>query len=55
MRERFPGWAHRVEFWHVHDIDCGSVEEALAAIDREVEALVERIGAATVRERTSEP
>ncbi len=43
LLERFPGWAHRVEFWHVHDIDCGSVEEALAAIDREVEALVERL------------
>jgi len=43
MRERFPGWAHRAQFWHVHDIDCGSVEEALAAIDRAVEELVERL------------
>ena len=43
LRERFPGWAHRVEYWHVHDLDCCGVEEALAAIDREVEELVERL------------
>jgi protein-tyrosine phosphatase len=43
LRERFPGWAQRAQFWHVHDIDCGTVEEALAAIDREVEELVERL------------
>jgi low molecular weight protein-tyrosine phosphatase len=43
LRERFPGWAHRVEFWHVHDLDCCGVEEALEAIDREVEALIERL------------
>jgi protein-tyrosine phosphatase len=43
LEERFPGWARRVQFWHVHDVDCGSVEEALAAIDREVEALVARL------------
>jgi protein-tyrosine-phosphatase len=38
--ERFPGWAERVRFWHIHDIDCGTVEEALAGIEREVRALV---------------
>ncbi len=43
MRERFPGWAHRVEFWHVHDLDCCGVEETLAAIEREIEALVGRL------------
>ena len=43
LEERFPGWARRVQFWHVHDIDCCSVEETLAAIDREVEALVARL------------
>jgi protein-tyrosine phosphatase len=43
VEERFPGWARRVQFWHVHDIDGWSVEQTLAAIDREVEALVARL------------
>jgi protein-tyrosine phosphatase len=43
LRERFPGWAHRAQFWHVHDLDCCGVEETLTAIDREVEALIERL------------
>jgi protein-tyrosine phosphatase len=41
--ERYPGWADRVEYWHIHDVDCGTVEETLAGIAREVEALVERL------------
>lgn len=43
LRERFPGWAERVAFWHIHDIDCGTVEEALAGIEREVHELVARL------------
>jgi protein-tyrosine phosphatase len=43
LSERFPGWADRVEYWHIHDVDCGSVEEALADIGRQVEALVARL------------
>jgi protein-tyrosine phosphatase len=36
---RFPGWAERVCFWHIHDLDCGTVADALAGIEYEVEAL----------------
>jgi protein-tyrosine phosphatase len=43
LLERFARWAQRAQFWHVHDLDCCGVEETLAAIDREVEALVERL------------
>ncbi len=43
--ERFPGWEHRAEFWHIHDTDCGTVAEALAGIEREVRALVARLAA----------
>jgi protein-tyrosine phosphatase len=39
LAERFPTWADRVRFWHVHDVDAGTVEDALAGIEREVEAL----------------
>ncbi len=38
LRERFPTWAGKVEFWHVDD-----APEALGLIEREVMALVARI------------
>lgn len=43
LRERFPGWEDRVEYWHVHDIDCAAVPDTLAAIECQVEALVRRL------------
>jgi protein-tyrosine phosphatase len=43
LQSRFPAWTDRVEYWHVHDIDFGPVEEALADIEREVAALVGRL------------
>jgi protein-tyrosine phosphatase len=43
LQARFPAWAERVEYWHVHDIDYGPVAEALADIEREVTALVGRL------------
>jgi protein-tyrosine phosphatase len=45
LRERFPSWAERVRFWHIHDVDCGSVAEALAGIEREVEGLAAELRA----------
>ena len=45
LRERFPRWEERVRFWHIHDTDAGTVEEALAGIEREVRALVARLRA----------
>jgi protein-tyrosine phosphatase len=41
---KFPGWAGRVEFWQVHDIDQALPSEALPQIEREVLALLERLG-----------
>jgi protein-tyrosine phosphatase len=43
-RERFPVWEDHVRFWHIHDTDAGTVAEALAGIEREVKALVTRLG-----------
>jgi protein-tyrosine phosphatase len=48
LHERFPGWAERVRFWHIHDIDSGTVEEALAGLEREVMALAAELRAAGV-------
>jgi predicted translation initiation factor SUI1 len=38
LQERFPGWAEKIEFWHVD-----GASEALALIEREVMGLVARI------------
>jgi protein-tyrosine phosphatase len=38
LRERFPAWAEKVEFWHVDD-----APEVLGLIEREVMGLVARI------------
>jgi hypothetical protein len=41
--ERFPAWTERVEFWHVHDLDGATPEEALPEIQQEVLRLVARL------------
>lgn len=38
---QFPAWTERVEYWHIHDVDCASPEETLAGIEREVQNLAE--------------
>jgi protein-tyrosine phosphatase len=43
LAERFPGWEERVEYWHVHDLDYATPEEALPWIEREVKTLVARL------------
>lgn len=45
IERNFPGWLHRVEFWHVHDIDYARPEEVIPQLDREVAALVGRLSA----------
>ena len=44
MLERsFPNWVSRVEFWHVHDLDCSEPAETIAELERLVIDLVERL------------
>jgi len=43
LREQFPAWADRVEYWHVHDLDFATHEEALPHIQQEVLRLVRRL------------
>jgi protein-tyrosine phosphatase len=43
MLERFPEWEARTEFWFVSDIDVTPPDQALAAIEREVQHLLERL------------
>jgi protein-tyrosine phosphatase len=43
LQEQFPAWADRVEYWHVHDLDFATHEEALPHIQQEVLRLVNRL------------
>jgi protein-tyrosine phosphatase len=43
MNRKFPDWTERVEYWHVHDIDYATPEEALPQIEYAVRALLERL------------
>ena len=39
----FPSRLEKVEFWHVHDLDCCGAEEALPELDQEVTRLLQRL------------
>jgi protein-tyrosine phosphatase len=43
LQRRFPVWAERVEYWHVHDLDCATALEALPSIERDVLTLASRL------------
>lgn len=43
MRNLFPGWAEKITYWHVHDIDVALPEEALPKIDIEIRKLVDNL------------
>ena len=43
MREQFPLFVDRVEYWHVDDLDCAEPEEALPVLEDRVRALVARL------------
>ncbi len=43
LAERFPRWPDRVEYWHIHDIDCALPLDALTALTREVTQLIQRL------------
>jgi len=38
--QRFPHWVERVEFWHVPDLPCPPVAQALAVMDTRVRTLI---------------
>jgi protein-tyrosine phosphatase len=42
LRQKFPAWEDRVTYWHVHDLDAATPDEALAMLERLVGELVSR-------------
>ena len=45
LAKRFCGWEDRVTYWHVHDLDEGPPEVALAEIEELVSELIEQLKA----------
>ena len=43
MERGFPEHLSRVEFWHVHDIDCAMPDDTIADLEERVAGLVERL------------
>jgi protein-tyrosine phosphatase len=48
MRERFADWEHRLEYWHIHDIEDAAPDEALKLHAAEVETLLQRLRKASI-------
>lgn len=46
LQTRYPGWAERAEYWHVQDLGIVPANVALPEIEREVQALIQRLSAA---------
>jgi protein-tyrosine phosphatase len=43
MAEKFPLWQHRIEYWHIDDLDCAESHESLPRLEMQIHALIERL------------
>ncbi len=43
MQRLFPEWESRITYWHVHDIDCATPEEALPQLRQLLDELVQQL------------
>jgi protein-tyrosine phosphatase len=43
VARRFPALLHRIEFWHVHDVEDAPPSEAIPLIETNVRALIGRL------------
>jgi protein-tyrosine phosphatase len=46
MDARFPKWCDRVEYWHVHDLDCALPDEAIPQLEQHVLRLLDQLASA---------
>jgi protein-tyrosine-phosphatase len=46
LARQFPAWPDRVRYWHVHDLDLATGEEATAQIEGLVVELIDSLGVA---------
>jgi protein-tyrosine phosphatase len=40
IEKQFPAWRDRVEYWHVHDLDCATPPETFAHLEQEIAQLL---------------
>jgi protein-tyrosine phosphatase len=40
VEKYFPAWRERVEYWHVHDLDCATPPETFAHLEQEIGQLL---------------
>ncbi|MCC6511188.1 MAG: low molecular weight phosphatase family protein [Pirellulaceae bacterium] len=40
MRQRFPEWENKIEYWEIDDIDCATPDVALVKLAEKVQAVV---------------
>jgi protein-tyrosine phosphatase len=45
VEKKFTAWRERVEYWHVHDLDCAMPVDAMAHLENELLHLLERLAA----------
>jgi protein-tyrosine phosphatase len=45
VEKQFPAWRERVEYWHVHDLDCAMPVDALAHLENELLRLLDQLAA----------
>ena len=43
MREQFPDWEDRVEYWSIHDIDAAAPADALPLLEKRVLTLLQEL------------
>lgn len=43
LTQLYPEWIDRVEFWHVHDLDCAEACDALAELELHLQSLADRL------------
>ena len=55
LAERFPGWADRVTYWHVHDLDLSTSDDALGQIAAHVRELIAELREEAAARAGSDP
>jgi len=45
IRDMFPEWESRIEFWQVHDLDCAPPSEAIPMIEKNALRLLDKLAA----------
>ena len=43
MKEQFPAWADRIQYWNIDDMDCATADESLPLCESRLKCLVDRL------------